>query len=69
MTIPKSTPVAFICNLQIPDDSPDSIGGIAEHIAALLEDEGFTVTSVSPWNRESLKTTTGLDINANLPEL
>jgi len=69
MSTPTTVPVAFICNLQIPDDSPDSLGGIAEHLTALLEDEGFIVTSVTPWDRESLSTTTGLDINANIPKL
>ncbi len=41
---------AFVVRLDMPDASPDTIAGYAEHIKEALEDEGMSVSSVNPWS-------------------
>lgn len=43
----------FLCRLQLPDDEPGTLAGIAEQIKESLEMDGLEVVSVQPWSRQS----------------
>lgn len=48
----------FLVTLNLPDDSPDSLLGIAEDLTDSLSIDGFNVQSVAPWARQDMQPST-----------
>ena len=46
-------PAAFVVNLITTDPSPEGLAATAAHLTDLIEDSGYVVVSVAPWDRQS----------------